>query len=181
MEDDFFRVALTAGHMVEWDRTSRFCGRCGARLGLHGHERAKACPECGLLVFPRISPAVIVAVERDNRILLARSAHFPERLFSVLAGFVEPGESLEETVLREVREEVGILVKDIRYFGSQPWPFPDSLMLGFTARHAKGELCIDNREIVEARWFAPDELPAIPPKVSIARRLIDRFLETHPC
>ncbi|MGD0230749.1 MAG: NAD(+) diphosphatase [Syntrophorhabdales bacterium] len=177
VEEDFFRVALTAVHIVEWDKTSQFCGRCGASLAVHGKERAKECVKCGLLVFPRISPAVIVLIEREGRVLLGRSARFSEGVYSVLAGFVEPGESLEETVSREVEEETGIIVKDIRYFGSQPWPFPDSLMVGFTARYGGGEIHIDGKEIVDAGWFDADNLPEIPGKISIARRLIDWFVE----
>jgi NAD+ diphosphatase len=130
-------------------------------------------------VFPRISPAVIVLIERGDHVLLARASHFPEGMHSVVAGFVEPGESLEETVSREIEEETGILVEDVRYFGSQPWPFPDSLMIGFTARYASGEIRIDGKEIVDAGWFSVDDLPEIPGKVSIARKLIDWFIEKH--
>jgi len=174
LEEDSFKVALTAMHLVEWDRTSQFCGRCGAKTELRREERAKECTACGAIVFPRISPAVIVLVERGDRVLLARASRFPD---SVVAGFVEPGESLEQTVSREIEEETGILVEDVRYFGSQPWPFPDSLMVGFTARYASGELRIDDKEIVDARWFSVDDLPQIPEKVSIARKLIDWFIE----
>jgi NAD+ diphosphatase len=179
LEEDSFKVALTAMHLVEWDRTSRFCGRCGAPTELSREERAKECTACGAVVFPRISPAVIVLIERGDRALLARASRFLERMHSVLAGFVEPGESLEETVSREVKEETGILVEDVRYFGSQPWPFPDSLMIGFTARYASGEIRIDGKEIVDAGWFGVDDLPEIPGKISIARKLIDWFIEKH--
>jgi NAD+ diphosphatase len=179
LEEDSFKVALAAMHLLEWDRTSLFCGRCGARTELRREERAKECTECGALIFPRISPAVIVLVERGDLVLLARASRFTEPIYSVLAGFVEPGESLEETVYREIEEETGILVKDVRYFGSQPWPFPDSLMVGFTARYASGEIHVDGKEILDARWFSVDELPQIPGKISIARKLIDRFIEKH--
>jgi NAD+ diphosphatase len=138
---------------------------------------AKECLDCGFLNFPRISPAVIVLVERENRVLLARLKRFAEELYSVIAGFVEPGETLEETVQREIEEEVGIRVKNIRYFGSQPWPFPDSLMIGFTAEYESGEIRIDETEITDARWFEPDSLPTIPGKISIARKLIDWFVD----
>jgi NAD+ diphosphatase len=140
-------------------------------------ERAKECPKCGLLHFPRLAPAIIVLVERGNELLLARSRHFMPGMYSVLAGFVEPGESLEEAVVREVREEVGISVKDIKYFGSQPWPFPHSLMVGFTATYGCGEITIDDTEIEDAGWFTADKLPRIPGKISIARKLIDWFVE----
>lgn len=179
LEEDSFKVALTAMHLVEWDRTSRFCGRCGGRTEPSREERAKECTACGATVFPRISPAVIVLIERGDRALLARASRFPERMHSVLAGFVEPGESLEETVSREVEEETGILVEDVRYFGSQPWPFPDSLMIGFTARYASGEIHIDGKEIIDAGWFGIDDMPEIPGKISIARKLIDWFIEKH--
>ena len=127
--------------------------------------------------FPRLSPAVIMAVERGDKLLLARSAHFPTGLYSVLAGFVEPGETIEECVVREVREEVGITVGKVRYVASQPWPFPNSLMLGFSAEYLAGEIQPDPVEIAEAGWFSADALPSIPGRISIARRLIDRFVE----
>jgi NAD+ diphosphatase len=140
---------------------------------------AQQCTACGFTIFPRISPAVIVLVERDGKVLLARASRFKERLYSVIAGFVEPGESLEQTVTREIREEIGIGVKDIKYFGSQPWPFPDSLMIGFTAQHMDGEIAVDGEEIVEAQWFSPEQLPDIPDKISISRALIDWFVDKH--
>ncbi len=177
MAGDIFTVALTAMHLVEWDRTSRFCGRCGGPMEVHPEERAKQCAGCGGLVYPRLSPAVIVLIERGDRLLLARAARFPEVMYSVLAGFVEPGESLEETVSREIEEETGICVKDVRYFGSQPWPFPDSLMIGFTANYASGEIRVDGKELIDAGWYTVDNLPPIPGKISIARKLIDSFIE----
>jgi NAD+ diphosphatase len=142
-------------------------------------ERAKRCPACGLLSFPRLSPAIIVLVERDDRVLLARGVNFPEGMYSTLAGFVEPGESLEEAVHREIGEEVGVALTDLRYFGSQPWPFPHSLMIGFTARYAGGEIVLDDREIADAAWFTADRMPRVPQKLSIARRLIDSYVAKH--
>lgn len=171
------RLVLRALHVVEWGRTHLFCGRCGAENDDVPDELTRRCPRCGHTTFPRISPAVIVRVARDSRILLSRSAHFPPGGYSVLAGFVEPGESLEETVSREVAEEVGIRLRNILYFGSQPWPFPDSLMLGFTATHAAGELDPDRTEIEDVRWFGLGELPAVPPAFSIARTLIDDWVQ----
>lgn len=171
-------VAGRAVQLVEWVRTHRFCGRCGRPTGQAPGERARRCPSCGLLAFPRLAPAVIVLVERDDgRALLARNVRFPPDMYSCLAGFVEPGETLEQTVVREVREEVGVEVHDLRYMASQPWPFPHSLMLGFNARWKSGELAVDGKEIEEARWFARDELPGIPPRMSIARRLIDSWID----
>lgn len=170
------QAVSVATQVVTWDRTFRFCGQCGQKTTDIPGERAKKCDGCGLTNYPRLSPSIIVSVVRDNRILLARSPRFPNNMYSVLAGFVEPGESLEECVQREVREEVGIEVENIRYFGSQNWPFPHSMMIGFTADHASGEISIDNREIVDARWFSPDEVPRLPGSYSIARRLIDHFI-----
>jgi NAD+ diphosphatase len=147
LDEDLFWVAARAIQIVDWDRTHQFCGRCGVPMELQKAERAKKCPKCGLLHFPRLAPAIIVLVERGDRLLMARSRHFASGMYSVLAGFVEPGESLEEAVEREVKEEVGITVKDIRYFGSQSWPFPHSFMIGFTAIYAGGEILIDDTEI----------------------------------
>jgi NAD+ diphosphatase len=170
-------VAGRANHLVQWSLNHQFCGRCGAPTVDKDDERAKRCPDCGRVNYPRVSPAVIMAVLKEDRILLARSGRFPKAFYSVLAGFVEPGETLEECVRREIREEVGIEVDRIRYFSSQPWPFPDSLMVGFTARYAGGDIRIDGREIADAGWFSADDLPQIPPKISIARQLIDRFID----
>jgi NAD+ diphosphatase len=174
--DDEFGVAGRAMQVVEWDRTHRFCGRCGAQTEQAPNERAKVCPDCALTSFPRLSPAVIVRVRRGEEILLAHGTRFPAAFYSVLAGFVEPGESLEDTIQREIREEVGIEVDEIRYFGSQPWPFPNSLMIGFTATYAGGELVPDPEEIEDAGWFSVESLPLLPPSVSIARWLIDDFV-----
>ncbi len=135
-----FRVAGRAVQIVEWDETHRFCGRCGGPTERVPGERARLCTTCGHSAYPRIAPAVIVRVTRGDALLLARGRRWTEPIYSLVAGFVDPGESLEETVAREVREEVGIEVGDIRYFASQPWPFPHSLMLGFEAEHAGGEI-----------------------------------------
>ena len=175
--EELFQIAGRAVQIVEWDGANRFCSRCGNPMHLRATERAKECDLCGLLNFPRLSPAIIVLVERGRELLLARAHHFPPGLYSVIAGFVEPGETLEMAVVREVQEEVGLSIGEIRYFGSQPWPFPDSLMIGFTATYRGGEITLDDGEIADAGWFTPDNLPTIPSKISIARRLIDWFLE----
>jgi NAD+ diphosphatase len=176
VEDEIWVVAGRGVQIVDWDRTHRFCGACGATTEPSPAERSRRCPACGLTAYPRLAPAVIVLVERaDGRALLARNAHFPGPMWSVLAGFVEPGETLEEAVRREVREEVGVEIEQVAYFGSQPWPFPHSLMVGFTARWASGEITVDGDEIAEARWFAAGDLPQIPSPISIARRLIDAW------
>jgi NAD+ diphosphatase len=177
LDRDIIPIAFRGLHLLDWAQKTRFCKRCGSAMQPKAGPPARECPQCGYLSFPRISPAVIVLVERDNQCLLARSPRFKGEFYSVLAGFAEPGETLEETVAREVREETGIEVTDIRYFGSQPWPFPDSLMIGFTARYAAGEIRVDGEEILDARWFPADQLPNIPGKISIARRLIDWFVE----
>jgi NAD+ diphosphatase len=176
LDEPLFWVAARAVQIIDWDRTHQFCGRCGVPLRTRTAERAKECPQCGLFHFPRLAPAIIVLVERGNELLLARSRHFMPGMYSVLAGFVEPGESLEEAVVREVKEEVGIEIKDIKYFGSQPWPFPHSLMIGFTATYAGGEISLDDKEIEDAGWYTAEKLPRIPGKISIARKLIDGFL-----
>ena len=181
LPDDYFTIAGRAIQILLWDQTHRFCGRCGQPTVNAPAERAKLCPQCGLLSFPRLSPAVIMLIQRGDEFLLARNRNFAEGFFSVLAGFVEPGESLEEAVAREIHEEVGLEVTDIRYFGSQPWPFPHSLMIGFMTRYVGGELRLQADEIAEAAWFARDaELPRLPGKLSIARRLIDAFLADGP-
>ena len=174
-----FWVAGAAVQIVDWDRTHQFCGRCGAGTNDKPRERAKECPECGLLSYPRISPAIIVLVQRGDKLLLARSHRHPQGLFSVLAGFVEPGETLEGAVAREIMEEVGLEVRDIRYFGSQPWPFPNSMMIAFTCINDGGEIVLEEDEIAEAAWYSADQMPPIPPKISIARQLIDWFVARH--
>ena len=177
LDEDLFWVAGRAVQIIDWDRTHQFCARCGSNTKAHPTERAKECPQCGLLHFPRLAPAIIVLVERGQEMLLARARRFPTVMYSTLAGFVEPGETLEQTVVREVKEETGISVKDICYFGSQPWPFPHSLMIGFTAAYESGEITLEDEENIDARWFSADHLPALPGKISIARKLIDWFLE----
>jgi NAD+ diphosphatase len=178
LPDDLYAVAGRAVQILLWDKTHRFCGRCGQPTVNAPADRAKLCPQCGLLSFPRLSPAVIMLIQRgEDELLLARNRGFADGFYSVLAGFVEPGESLEEAVAREVREEVGLEIRDIRYFGSQPWPFPHQLMIGFTAHYAGGELSLQADEIVEANWYSRrGELPRLPGKLSIARRLIDWFV-----
>jgi NAD+ diphosphatase len=177
LDEKTFSLAGRGFQILYWDKTHRFCGRCGSPTEEKSDERAKECPRCSLVVHPEVSPAIIVAVTRRSEILLARAQRFTGNFYSVLAGFVEPGETFEECVAREVREEVGMDVAHVRYFGSQPWPFPHSLMVGFTADYAGGEIVVQEAEIVEARWFRADELPEIPRTGSIARRLIDSFIE----
>lgn len=180
LPDDQFWLAARAVQIVDWDRTHQFCGRCGHRTVQKKTERARECPACGLACFPRLAPAVIILIERGDEILLARSHRLPPGLHSVVAGFVEPGETLEQAAAREIREEVGVEIRNLAYFGSQPWPFPHSLMIAFTAQHAAGEICIDPEEIESAGWYRYDRMPPIPGALSVARRLIDHYLAKHP-
>jgi NAD+ diphosphatase len=175
--DDELALAAYAVQIIDFDRTTQFCGKCGTPTRQLRTERSKLCPACNLLTYPRLSPAVIVLVRKGDEILLARSPHFPSEMYSVLAGFVEPGETLEQTVHREVKEEVGITVKNLRYFASEPWPFPNSLMIGFTAEYQDGGITIDNNEIIAAGWFDREHLPALPSTMSISWALINAWIK----
>lgn len=176
LPDEDFGIATRALGLTTWDEQHQFCGRCGAATTRSATERARVCPRCTLAHYPRLSPAVIMLVERDGRALLARNARYPRAFHTCLAGFVEIGETLEECVAREVHEEAGIAVTDIRYAGSQPWPFTSSIMIAFTARWAGGEIVADPTELVDADWFAPDAMPSLPSHISISRALIDAFV-----
>ncbi len=179
VDELLFSLARRAYLIVQWDQNHQYCGRCGMITKSMLEERAKICPNCGFISYPRIVPAIIVAVIKDNSILLAHAKRFKHNIHSVIAGFVEPGESLEECIGREVFEEVGIKVKNISYFKSQSWPFPNSLMIAFTAHYAGGEIEVDGKEIDHAGWYTTAELPEIPPPISISRELIDWFVEKH--
>lgn len=171
-----FALAGRAVQLLDWQKHHRFCGYCGTlTVGLPG-ESAMQCPACGLVVYPRISPAIMVLVRDGERLLLARSPRFKPGVYSALAGFVEAGESLEHCAAREVREEVGIEIANLRYFSSQSWPFPNSLMVAFFADYAGGELQLDPAEIEDARWCTVDDLPMLPDRLSISRRLIEAAL-----
>jgi NAD+ diphosphatase len=174
------KVALRGIALLRALEASRFCGFCGGRMRDNGPEgldgNGRVCVSCGKLHFPRISPAVIVLIRKGPRALVAHNARFPKGRFGLIAGFVEAGESLEEAVKREAREETGIEIRDLRYVMSQSWPFPDSLMMAFTADWASGEARPDGEEIEELRWCLPSELPDIPPKGSVARILFDEFV-----
>jgi NAD+ diphosphatase len=168
-----FALAGRASELLDWQKNHRFCGHCGTPTAKKPREFAMACPACGLLAYPRLSPAAMVLVERGDDLLLARSPHFRPGVFSALAGFVEAGESIEQCAVREVREEVGIEIARLRYFRSQPWPFPNSLMIAFFADYAGGEITPDPTEIEAAGWFPRNALPPLPDQASIARHLID--------
>ncbi|MGE5095804.1 MAG: NAD(+) diphosphatase [Betaproteobacteria bacterium] len=175
-DEPMLAVMGRAFQIAEWARTHRFCGACGQPMTLIPGERAMRCA-CGHSAYPRISPAMMVLIKRGDSILLARNVAAPPGRMSALAGFLEAGESVEEAIHREVLEEVGLQVKDLRYFRSQPWAFPHSLMLAFTAEYAGGELRPDGHEIVEAAWFGPgDKLPELSPAQSISRALIEANL-----
>lgn len=176
LSPDEFRAAGTARQKLEWYRSHRFCSRCGTATERHPQHEAMACPACGYLQFPRVAPAVIVLVQRGREALLGRSTRFPPGMYSTLAGFVEPGETLEDCVHREIREEVGVEVGELRYFGSQPHPFPHSLMVGFVAEWRSGDIRLDDDEIEDAGWFTPETLPELPHPMSIARALIEDFV-----
>ena len=178
IDEDEWVLAGRAVQILDWERDHKFCGRCASATEHHVSDRARECPSCGLLSYPRLTPAIIVLVERDDgKVLLAWGRQFPGRFYSALAGFVEPGENFEQAVAREVKEEVGIDVSDVTYFGSQPWPFPNSIMIGFLAKYAGGDLVIDETEIVEADWYGPEDLPPIPRgRMSIAGWLIEDWL-----
>jgi NAD+ diphosphatase len=174
LDEGLLAVAGRAYQIAEWARTHRYCGACATPMQRVAGERCFKCPACGHVGYPRIAPAMMVLVKRGEAILLARHARLPTSRYTALAGFVEAGESIEEAIHREVFEEVGLTVTDLRYFASQSWPFPHSLMIAFTAEYAGGELRLDRDEIVDARWFGPDdEMPEIPPPVSIAAALIN--------
>ena len=180
LDDAHFALAGRALQIVEWDRTHRYCGACGGPTTVRTTERSRECPDCGLVVYPRLAPAVMGLVRRGRELLLARSPRFPRGMYSALAGFVEPGETLEQCLQREVYEEVGVRMRNARYFASQPWPFPHSLLIAFFADYESGELRADAAEIEDAQWFDIANLPQLPARISIARRLIDAAVGEMP-
>jgi len=173
IDDGFLGLAGRAVQIAEWARTHRYCGACATPMAHTPGERAFKCPNCGHTAYPRISPAMMVLIKKGDSVLLAVHAQSPYKRFTALAGFLEAGESIEEAVHREVEEEVGLKVHNLKYFSSQSWPFPHSLMIAFTAEYLSGDIRVDPNEIAEARWFGPDdEFPEVPPGVSIASELI---------
>ncbi len=177
LDEAFFRIAGLARQLHHWRSSHCYCGRCGTKTLDQPDERAKLCPSCQLLAYPQLYPCIIVLVTRGSQLLLARSPHFQPGIYSTLAGFIEPGESAENAVGREIQEEVKLTVKNIRYSLSQPWPFPNSLMLGFYAEYDSGEIIIDPLELEDAQWFESNRLPLLPSPFSISRLLIEKHLK----
>lgn len=173
IDDAHFSLAGRATQLIDWDRTHRYCGCCGTSTVPKADECVRVCPSCRLEAYPRVAPAIMALVRRDREILLGRSPHFPAGMYSALAGFVGPGETLEQCVQRELFEEVGVAVENLSYFASQPWPFPHSMMIAFVCDWAGGEVRPDGVEIEDAKWFSVLQLPKIPSRISIARRLIE--------
>jgi NAD+ diphosphatase len=180
LSDELLAIAGRALQIVEFHRLHRYCGACATPTEAHDDQRARRCPSCAAVMYPRIAPAMMVLVKRDTpagrELLLARGARFPGAFYSALAGFVEPSESIEECIHREVREEVSVRVRDLRYFGSQSWPFPHSLMIAFVADYDGGEIVCEPGEILDAGWFPLDRLPTLPLPISISRRLINHVI-----
>ena len=170
------KKVLRAAHWAVANQMLQFCSHCAGSLEKVPETTEKKCPQCQKSFFPKLSPAVLVLVQRGEEILLARGPQHPLEMYSVLAGFIDLGESAEETVHREVREEVGLEVKNLKYFGSQSWPFPDSFMIAFTADYLRGEIKVDRTELEGARWFHRNDLPLLPPPSTLSRKLIDDFL-----
>lgn len=171
-----FQMLGYASQIATWAEQHRFCGSCGRPIRSLAGERGMHCEPCAVTHYPRLSPSMIVLITRGEEILLARSSRFPNGLYSTLAGFVEPGESVEHCVVREVREEVGLEITNLQYIASQGWPFPHSLMLGFHAQYLAGDIVPQPGEIEDAQWFRLDQLPQLPPRRTISRYLIDLYI-----
>ena len=172
-----YPIIAKAHAVLHWDNSYQYCGYCGQNTQTQlGEQFKKACLSCSVDFFPRISPSIIVLIHRDDELVMARAPHYAKGVYGLISGFVEVGETLEDAVHREVQEEIGLKVRNVSYFGSQPWPFPDTLMLGFTAEYASGEINIDENEIIAADWYRYDKLPGRPAlEISIASKLIDNF------
>lgn len=177
LQGDAFSLVSAALQIDTWHRDHQFCGRCGQPTALHPTERAMVCEPCAIHYYPRLSPCMITVVTRGEYCLLASNSRYKPGFYSALAGFVEAGETLEQCLHREVMEEVGIRVKNLSYFGSQPWPFPGQLMVGFFAEYDSGEICVDGEEITDARWWHYRELPTVPPSTTLSGQLIQTFVD----
>ena len=178
VDDDYFALAGKALQILHHRREHIYCSKCATPMEDRSEELARVCPSCGFICFPRVSPAVIMSVVKDDHILLGRSPHFTKDMYSTLAGFVEAGETLEEAVAREVLEETNIVVEKVNYVTSQPWPFPHSVMIGYSAQYKEGKIKIDRKELEDAGWYHYKDLPKLPSRITIARLLIDNFIAT---
>ncbi len=179
VDEQLFALAGRAAQLLDWEKDHQFCGRCGQAMQVDEAERAMRCVPCGVTNYPRIAPCVIMLVTRGDELLLARNVNHPQGMYSTLAGFIEAGETVEETLVREVKEEVGLDVGGLRYFQSQSWPFPNQLMLGFFAEYRGGEIVCEPSEIADAQWFHYRDLPRVPPPASVAGQLIDHYVKTR--
>ncbi len=179
LPEAWFQLVGLAQQILTWDRNHQYCGACGSHTHFHAADRAKVCPDCGLQNYPRLSPCIITLVTNKDKVLLGRSPRFIPDLYSTLAGYIEPGETVEQAVHREVKEEVGVELAKLEYVKSQPWPFPHSLMLGFIAEYQQGEIRVDEDELEDAQWWHIDKLPLIPPQGTISRVLIDFYIERY--
>ena len=176
---DLYHIAGKAVLVRDWYISHEFCGRCGTPTQIDEKDMMLKCPSCGQVHYPRIAPAIIVAISKENELLMAQHSYHDTIRYALIAGFVEPGESIEEAVHREVLEEVGIKIKNLKYMKSQSWPFPNSLMLGFTAEYESGDIKVDGDEIVKAKWFKRDEIIRYDSDISISDWLIQNFIDTH--
>ncbi|BHH84642.1 NAD(+) diphosphatase [Desulforhopalus sp. 52FAK] len=178
VDEDYFSLSGRALQILHHTREHIYCSKCATPMEDRAGELARICPQCGFISFPRVSPAVIMSVVKGDHILLGRSPHFTKGMYSTLAGFVEAGETLEEAVCREVLEETSISAGKVEYVTSQPWPFPHSVMIGFSAQYIEGDIAIDKTELEDANWYHYKDLPQLPSKITIARLLIDNFIES---
>nr|WP_294999849.1 NAD(+) diphosphatase [uncultured Methanobrevibacter sp.] len=178
-DHDLYHIAGKAVLVMDWYISHRFCGRCGVKTQLDEKDMMLKCPSCGQVHYPRIAPAIIVAIRNGDKLLMAKHSYHDNIRYALIAGFVEPGESIEEAVHREVAEEVGIKIKNLKYMKSQSWPFPNSLMLGFTGEYESGDIKVDGDEILKAKWFKKDEIIRYDSDISISDWLIQNFIDTH--
>ena len=174
-----YQMATRAVLIRDWYKTHQYCGNCGTKTQIDKKDMMLLCPKCGQMHYPRIAPAIIVAINNNGKLLMAKHSYHHTSKYTLLAGFVEPGESIEDAVHREIKEEVNIKVKNLRYVKSQSWPFPNSLMLGFIADFDSGEIKVDGEEIVDAKWFKPEEIKIPPSDISISSWLINNYIKTH--
>lgn len=180
IDSEHFSILAKAFSIIHWDKSHKFCGRCGNSTFKKENKFERVCKACNVNFFPRISPSIIVLIHNQDNLVMARSPHYAPGIYGLIAGFVETGETIEEAVHREVKEEIGLKIKNLVYKGSQPWPFPDSLMLGFTAEYASGEINIDKNELEHAAWYKYNNLPGRPAlQISIASKLLDEFIKSR--